>query len=204
MKRYVLRLARGTVALAAFTGVGCSQSPGPGGGPNEASVVRDAAPDGEGDGSSEDATDGSTDGPAATLDGGDDSPGDASGDASEDASVDAPAFVGPTCNQPCNHGTCLPSGGCECDPDWAGSVCDMAAPALSTDGGSVAGSVTRGNWEYFTYYGPASGLSATITENSSVGLVWVYLGAGAQPSSSSNIASDEAASASHTVSHTFA
>ena len=102
------------------------------------------------------------------------------------------------------HGTCLLSGGCSCDPNWSGPICDMPAPAL-TPGTSVAGSVTRGAWSYYSYYGQASGISVTVTEDATTGLVWTYLGAGVVPTQSSNLAANEdTQSAAHTVSYSFA
>lgn len=218
MTAYVLRLAQGKLLLAAVSVLGCSsQSGGPGVGQDAGGVpdgfvaggesspdAATEAVDGDGDAVIEAATVGPDDAPVPTIEGGSSS----SGGGSLDAFVEAPAAdaptLGPICNQPCNHGTCLVTGGCSCDPNWAGAACDGPALDLSTDGGSVAGSVTRGAWEYFTYYGAASGLNVTLTETSTVGLVWVYLGTGIVPSQSSNLASDETASASHMVGHTFA
>jgi hypothetical protein len=108
------------------------------------------------------------------------------------------------CSSACVHGTCLISGGCNCDTGWVGPLCDMSSPAL-VPGVPVAGSVVRGQWAYFNYVGLASGLSATVTEDTTVGLVWAYLRAGQTPTQSSNLAADEnTQSASHPVTHTFA
>ena len=53
---------------------------------------------------------------------------------------------------------------------------------------------------------PGCRLSATLTEDTTVGLVWAYLGAGqTPPTQSSNLAADEnPQNASHPVTYTFA
>jgi hypothetical protein len=83
-------------------------------------------------------------------------------------------------------------------------MCDASAPTL-VPATPVAASVTRGQWVYFSYRGLASGLSATLSEDSTTGLVWAYLAAGRTPSQASNLSADEnAQSASHSVSYTYA
>jgi hypothetical protein len=83
-------------------------------------------------------------------------------------------------------------------------LCDVPAPALAP-GTPVAGSVTAGQWAYFSFRGHVSGLSASLSEDTTVGLVWAYLAASRTPTQSSNLSADEnASSATHSVSYTFA
>ena len=139
-------------------------------------------------------------------------------DAAEDATEDAPpsdgaddqadageaSDAGPMCSTPCVHGTCLLSGGCSCDANWSGPLCDMPAQTL-VPGASIAGNVTRGAWSYFSYYGQASGISVTLSEDATTGLVWTYLAAGMVPTQSSNLAANEdTQSATHTATYSFA
>lgn len=156
-----------------------------------------------------------TGGDAVTDDVADSQPDQTAADATQDETMPTeageaqsdgagPAETGPMCSPPCVHGSCIASGGCSCDPDWSGPLCDMTAPVL-VPGVAVAGSVTRGNWAFFSYYGQASGLNVTLTEDTTVGLAWAYLGAGMAPTQTSNLASDEnGQSATHTVTYSFA
>ncbi|MDP8998807.1 MAG: hypothetical protein M3O46_01710 [Myxococcota bacterium] len=107
----------------------------------------------------------------------------------------------PVCTA-CGHGSCTQFG-CSCDVGWSGMVCDMATPVL-VPGMPASATVTRGRWAYFSFEGLASGVSATVTEDSTVGLVWAYLGAGSAPDQASHLAANEdTQSATHTVSRTF-
>jgi hypothetical protein len=70
---------------------------------------------------------------------------------------------------------------------------------------SVAGNVMAGQWAYYSYRGRMSGLSASLSEDATVGLVWAYLAASRTPTQSTNLAADEnASSANHSVSYSYA
>ncbi len=102
----------------------------------------------------------------------------------------------------CVHGTCLSADGCACEPSWGGRFCSESAPILSPEV-PVAGSVTQGHWAYFSFTGHASGLSITVTEDTTMGLVGAYLSTGSTPTQTSNLAADEGTSSMHKVTHTF-
>ncbi len=107
------------------------------------------------------------------------------------------------CDTPCVHGVCISSGGCACDPSWAGTLCDSTATTL-VPGTPVTGSVTRGAWAYYNFTGLATGVTVTVTETATTGLAWEYLNAGYVPNQTMNLAIDEnAASASHTTTYSF-
>lgn len=210
-----------------LAGAGCSAADKPGTGPAQAEeagladhVAGDAqievggsADAGDLEGSMSDEASGN---PAESgFDaGGDATPPDATlndagvADAPPMAATDSPnerTAPPPVCAPACQHGVCVESSGsCACDPGWAGAPCDVAAP-MPAPGTPVAGTVTQGQWAYFNYGGLASGLSATLTEDATVGLVWLYLGTGVTPDRSSHLsANEDTQSGTHTVSHTFA
>lgn len=118
--------------------------------------------------------------------------------------ADAAAFDAPICTTPCVHGTCVESGGCKCDPNWAGTLCDAPSTSL-TPGTPASGSVMRGTWAYYSWTGLATGVSVTLSETATTGLVWEYLSVGYVPDRTTNLASNEdAQSATHTVTYSTA
>ncbi|MDP9034079.1 MAG: hypothetical protein M3O50_04690, partial [Myxococcota bacterium] len=121
------------------------------------------------------------------------------------ASVDGTPPSPDVCLPACVHGVCSPSAGyCSCDVGWAGPACDIAAPAPAP-GMPVAGTVTAGQWAYYTFEGPATGLSATLTEDATVGLVWLYLHTNQTPDRTNYLKNNEdTQSSSHTVTRSFA
>jgi hypothetical protein len=225
------RFASPAAVVAILWSSGCSDSAGPGTEPTlESGLADHASGDAPATGPDAPAQDGSVDNSPGALDGGAEGapPDDAADgtlatdgapvtdgtlmDSGADSAPDAGTVndgatrgdAAAMCSAACVHGTCLISGGCTCDTGWAGPLCDMSSAVL-VPGTPAAGSVMLGQWVYFTYQGLASGLSATLTEDTTTGLVWAYLGAGQTPTQSSNLAADEnTQSASHSVTHTFA
>jgi hypothetical protein len=96
--------------------------------------------------------------------------------------------------------------GCLCDPGWGGEFCDGSVTLLAA-ATPVTGTVGQRQWLFYSFYGLATGVTATLTEQTTVGDVWLYLNAGTEPTPAPqyHLAADEnTASSMHQVTYSFA
>jgi len=78
------------------------------------------------------------------------------------------------------HGTCTANGVCQCAPNWSGPACNQGLITLASNV-PVRASVNSSLFNYYQFTSTGSSIQFLVTETSTVGQVWLYVRALAQP-----------------------
>jgi len=103
----------------------------------------------------------------------------------------------------CGHGVCL-NEACKCNEGWFGVECNVMPQALINGQRTAVDSVTMNNWKYYTLHlNHTSLLAIVLSEQSTIGQLWLYIAKEIYPTLDSYEVGNIAPVATHRISLEF-